>query len=404
MVLPIKRKGAKATTQEPLIDDEFRSRIPPLTPEEAKLLEDSIIAEGCRDPLIVWCGKLVDGHHRLEICKRNNIPYKTVELQRENREAVLDWIDRNQLGRRNLHPDTASLLRGRVLNRQKQRLGGDRKSAEAKKSNAQSEHLKPGDTSKRLAKDFGVSRATVTRDGQYAAAVDTLKPIVPELEAQVIRGEGPPRKQVVEAAKVAQESPAKAKEILADSKPPHKPHVSQNSGNQEWYTQDRFIVAARKVMGSIDTDPASCPEANVAVKATKIHTVEDDGLKHEWTGNVWLNPPYGEPLISRFIGHLKDQLVMGNITQAIVLVNNCTETSWFQSLCKTASAICFPSGRISFWTTGRKSRNPLQGQAFFYIGDNDDEFIREFSQFGQVVIPVKMSPKMNAPEKKEPTS
>ncbi len=58
---PAKKKGSKAPANKPVIDADFQSRIPPLTKEEAKLLEESIIAEGCREPLIVWCDRLVDG-------------------------------------------------------------------------------------------------------------------------------------------------------------------------------------------------------------------------------------------------------------------------------------------------------------------------------------------------------
>ena len=80
--------------------------------EENKLLEESILADGCRDPLVVWEEEnvLVDGHHRLTICRRNGIPYSVVYRSFPNIEAVKAWMDLNQLGRRNLSKEDRDTL------------------------------------------------------------------------------------------------------------------------------------------------------------------------------------------------------------------------------------------------------------------------------------------------------
>lgn len=84
------------------IDKELQALIPPLAAEERKQLEDNIIAEGCRDPLVVWNGLIVDGHNRYEICSRNKIKFKTIEVEFESKNAAKVWMIDNQKGRRNL--------------------------------------------------------------------------------------------------------------------------------------------------------------------------------------------------------------------------------------------------------------------------------------------------------------
>ena len=66
-------------TQVLKIDDEFANLIPPLIPDEYNRLEQSIIAEGCRDAIIVWNDIIVDGHNRYKICKANSIEFQTVK-------------------------------------------------------------------------------------------------------------------------------------------------------------------------------------------------------------------------------------------------------------------------------------------------------------------------------------
>jgi len=162
-------------------------------------------------------------------------------------------------------------------------------------------------------------------------------------------------------------------------------HVSANSGNNEWYTPPEYIAAARRVMGGIDLDPATSEIANKTVGATKIFTAQDDGLRQEWPiGRIWMNPPYAQPLIGQFSERMAQEAVRGS--EAIVLVNNATETVWFQTMANACSAICFPKSRIKFLDPdGKPSGAPLQGQAVIYFGPNVQSFIAEFSKFGFVV-------------------
>jgi transcriptional regulator with XRE-family HTH domain len=84
------------------IDSEFKSLIPKLSVDEYALLEESILAEGCRDALIVWNDVIIDGHNRYEICQKHNIPFNDNSIAFDSRDDAKIWIIDNQRGRRNL--------------------------------------------------------------------------------------------------------------------------------------------------------------------------------------------------------------------------------------------------------------------------------------------------------------
>lgn len=156
-------------------------------------------------------------------------------------------------------------------------------------------------------------------------------------------------------------------------------HVTHNSGEFEWYTPERYIVSARKVMGTIDLDPASSANANRVIKAKRYFDEESNGLLQKWSGNIWLNPPYAQPQVTQFIEKFETE----TFTQAIILVNNWTDTKAGQKLLDLSNAVCFNSGRISFINPDGEERDkPLQGQMIAYIGPQYREFITEFKQYG----------------------
>lgn len=161
-------------------------------------------------------------------------------------------------------------------------------------------------------------------------------------------------------------------------------HVGNNSGENEWYTPELYIEAARGVLGAIDLDPASSDAANEIVKAAQIFTIHDNGLEQPWSGRVWMNPPYSQPAVEHFAQKLATHVQSGDVTAAVVLVNNATETAWFQALASVATAICFPCGRVKFWSPGKDSATPLQGQAVLYAGAQVEQFTARFSDFGFV--------------------
>lgn len=357
------------------IDAEFAALIPPLSAEERQQLQENIVEHGgARDPLVVWASKgtltLLDGHNRYEICTRLELPFDVHELRFKSREEAEDWIDKNQLGRRNLDARQMSLLRGRRYNRTKRQDGGhgDQKSG--------GQNVRPN-AAESLAAEHGVNEKTIRRDGEFAEAVETLG-----IEREIVAGEiDAPKHEIVAAANALPDKPTQEQVAEAVESVKTRPHVSNNSGDNEWYTPKEYIEAARQVLKKIDLDPASNPVANEVVGAANFYTAEDSGLDKEWSGNVWMNPPYESGLIGQFAEKLCDSYAAGSVKKAVVLVNNATETKWFQSLAEQASAICFPKGRVKFWHP-RKVAVPLQGQAILFLGPKPDEFARAFSQFG----------------------
>jgi N6-adenosine-specific RNA methylase IME4 len=195
------------------IDAEFAALIPPLSAEERQQLEENIAEHGgARDPLVVWASKgtltLLDGHNRYEICTRLRLPFDVHEMRFASRDDAADWMDRNQLGRRNLHPDAFTLLLGRRYNRAKKADGG------RSGRSFGVEKVTTPKTAERLAKEHGVTEKTVRNAGKFAESVEKAKAIDPAIEAKVSAGKAPPRAAVVKAAALLQKAPERAREII----------------------------------------------------------------------------------------------------------------------------------------------------------------------------------------------
>ncbi len=86
-----------------VINEELKAYIDPLTPEEYEALERSLLAEGCRDALVLWGELLVDGHNRYEICRKYGLPFQTVQSKLfKDIEDVHLWMIDQHLGRRSV--------------------------------------------------------------------------------------------------------------------------------------------------------------------------------------------------------------------------------------------------------------------------------------------------------------
>jgi phage N-6-adenine-methyltransferase len=248
------------------------------------------------------------------------------------------------------------------------RIAVDERREAAKELTAPPEQGGMGMTQREAADVLGVGVGTINRD-LVPEPVPDGTPDEPELPDDLAEETEP----VPDGTPDEPELPPK----------PQGAHVGKNSGDNEWYTPAEYIKAAKAVMRTIDLDPASTETANEVVGAYFFYTEDDDGLTQPWEGRVWMNPPYAQPLVDRFCTRLAREYRGGTVTEACVLVNNATETGWFQEMLTAAAAVCFPRGRVKFWHPAKEAV-PLQGQAIIYLGEHVAEFKAEFLRFGPV--------------------
>ncbi len=110
-----------------VVNEELKAYIEPLTPDEHEALERSILAEGCRDALVLWGDVLVDGHNRYGICQKHGLPFQTVQNPRfQSMEDVHLWMIDQHLGRRSV----SDFQRG-VLALRKREIMAERKARAA---------------------------------------------------------------------------------------------------------------------------------------------------------------------------------------------------------------------------------------------------------------------------------
>jgi ParB family chromosome partitioning protein len=330
--------------------------------ELAELAED-IAANGLLNPIVLFDGKVLDGRNRHAACQRAGVEPQFVEWV-SNGLSPIKWVLSQNLVRRHLEAGqrAAVAIEARPLlaaDARRNQLAHLKQGQESPRScNIAQTEVRPIDSAGEVANLCGVSR-------RYVCAAQKIK----DTDEDVF--------QEVKAGKL---SLPEAQRQLG-FKQSTKAMVSSQSN--EWYTPERYIEAARSVLGSVDLDPASCESANAVVKANAYYTMEEDGLNKPWRGKVWLNPPYGD-LGPKFVAKLIHEYESGNVTEAVLLVNShCTDTKWFEPL--FGYPVCFTNHRSKFWNDAGEGGNPTHGSAIVYFGAKPEIFAETFAQFGSIV-------------------
>jgi hypothetical protein len=100
-----------------VVNEELKAYIDPMTPDEYEALERSILAEGCRDALVLWGNILVDGHHRYSVCRKHGLPFQTMQNTHfQSMDDVHLWMIDQHLGRRSVSPFQRGVLALRKRN------------------------------------------------------------------------------------------------------------------------------------------------------------------------------------------------------------------------------------------------------------------------------------------------
>jgi hypothetical protein len=140
------------------------------------------------------------------------------------------------------------------------------------------------------------------------------------------------------------------------------PASLHTASSSSWYTPAFVVDAARKAMGRIDLDPASCPVANAVVKAT--HFYDKNGIEQSWGGRVFLNPPsppklWWKALVERFLA--------GDVKQAVYVVYSVEALQqsqlWTPRHPMVAFNHCWPRRRIPYLCTVRDLLKKRRDQA-----------------------------------------
>ncbi|MBO9537678.1 hypothetical protein [Herbaspirillum sp.] len=283
-----------------VINEELQKYIDPLTPNEYAALERSILAEGCRDALVLWGEVLVDGHNRYEICRKYELEFKTVQNDSfKSLDDVLLWMIDNQLGRRSV----SDFQRGMLALRKRDIIAARTKAApkpakneeaaEAPEENA-SEAAADGDagdppwhaddttgpikTREDIARAAGISSATVgqidrIRKTAAPELVQAVRSGAISINAAAAVASLPSEDQVSAVAggkKELREAAKKVREQKAATRTPRAPKAGDGEGSSVAVTEgmeNEVTAALRREVAALQARVAQLTQENQGLQA-----------------------------------------------------------------------------------------------------------------------------------------
>ena len=270
------------------INPKFEQIIPPLTEDEFAQLEENILKLGrVIEPIQVWKGFIVDGHHRYKIVQKHpEITFTTCELDYASDYEVISWMCKCQLGRRNITESQRDYLLGQRYEAEKCIWGGDRKSEKAK-SSAQNEHMISSPrTCDRLAAEENTTRISVRRAANFAKGVDAAEEEHPGIKQKILSEEiNPPKAEVCKIARLPKEERKDAVELLLVPKQERKAkeiarQIEEAFANGTEQETEEETLQEKEVVAPIpESAPTPKPtETDVKDSKTEKHEIEESIL------------------------------------------------------------------------------------------------------------------------------
>ena len=291
------------------IDPEFAGKIPPLTEEEYRQLEENILADGrVINPLIIWNGVIVDGHNRYRILQEHpGIPFDTFEKEFPDQFAVIAWICKNQLGRRNLTPEQRKYLIGKRYEAEKshEAFHGNQYSSVVPDpvSDAPGEptfsecgdgdapesgggtfyhHQNGMKTSERIAKEIGTGERYVRLAEEFARGVDAAEEAVPGMKQEILSGKLKGTDQAIRAiGKAEPEEREKLTRKLQHPSPALEECKRQQASGSLDLAAEGYEISTNA--GADDTDTGICEEdddlspisSGLRTKAEELQAIQE---------------------------------------------------------------------------------------------------------------------------------
>ena len=165
----------------------FENLTIPLTEKQEDELAASLIREGCRHPIAVWQGTILDGHKRYRICTLEHIAFSVNEVEFGTEEEAIAWVCRKRTEGLSRNSQAFRYLMGKwylsevIINR----------SLKKPRAPAVGNYYerRGNRTSIQMSKETGLHHSTLEKYGSYATALDVLIRTEPELLNLVMSGD-----------------------------------------------------------------------------------------------------------------------------------------------------------------------------------------------------------------------
>ncbi|GAB3060915.1 plasmid replication/partition related protein [Stenotrophomonas tumulicola] len=279
-----------------VVKEELKAYIDPLTADEHEALERSILAEGCRDALVLWGDVLVDGHNRYGICQKHDLPFNTVQHTRfQSMDDVHLWMIEQHLGRRSVSDFQRGVLalRKREILAERKRIEQDqlqRESDGTAESPQDEQDSPPWDPAPKLSRAELAREAKLSsnqigmieriraqaapevveavKNGQLSISAAAAVASLPEEEQRAAASGG--KDELKQAAKRAREANRKPR----PAKPEPEPMLdaAQEADEDELAARDTEVLAALEQLGE------GAPALRARVVAL---TRENDALRQQ---------------------------------------------------------------------------------------------------------------------------